>query len=103
VIGVSCGPWLKRRNSTSTIHLDGHLGLHRQSQRNYTTCADANFSVLADGQADQLLGGFLGRERAGGLDGLADHPVEAFHGIRNRYEVTGAQIPAVGSRWRRRL
>ncbi|MRX51829.1 hypothetical protein GI374_15635 [Paracoccus sp. S-4012] len=31
-----------------------------------------------------------------GLDGRADHPVEAFHGIRNRYEVTGAQIPAVG-------
>ncbi|MRX52230.1 AAA family ATPase, partial [Paracoccus sp. S-4012] len=50
VIGVSCGPWLKRRNSTSTIHLDGHLGLHRQSQRNYTTCADANVPpILLDG------------------------------------------------------
>ncbi|MEY8879856.1 hypothetical protein AB9K37_00465, partial [Donghicola sp. XS_ASV15] len=60
--GSPCGSWLKRSNSTSTIHLDGHPGLHRWRCGNYTTCSDTNpFSdewiktrLLAPGALDGL-------------------------------------------------
>ncbi|WP_226898473.1 tyrosine-type recombinase/integrase [Mangrovicoccus algicola] len=45
VIGVSVWFRLKRRNSTSILHLDGHPGSHRQRRRNYTSTSDTIASI----------------------------------------------------------
>ncbi len=41
-----CDPPALRRNSTSTLHLDGHPGSHRQRRRNYTSSSDTNPFVI---------------------------------------------------------
>ena len=51
--------------------------------------------MSADGKVDQLLDSLFGGERAPRLDGIADHPVQTFNGVRNRYDGGGTFEPAV--------